>query len=94
MAEPGDIRICPAVACEALKRYKLRPKEPLWAAEQNRPEIAAEREAYRRQMSAAPAERLVFLDESCVTTRVATPTRGPHAGSIPIAPSLSARGSG
>ena len=46
-------------------------KKTLRAAEQERPEIAAEREAYRQQMSDIPADRLVFLDESGVTTKMA-----------------------
>jgi transposase len=64
-------------------------KKTLRAAEQERPEIAAEREAYRQQMSDMPAERLVFLDESGVTTKMArTHARAPRGqrayGSIPL----------
>ncbi len=51
---------CLAVICEALKRLKLQPKKTLRAAEQERREIAAEREAYRQQMSKVSVERLVF----------------------------------
>jgi transposase len=66
-----------------------REKKTLRAAEQERPEIASEREAFRQQMSALPAERLVFLDESGVTTKMAhTPARAPRGqrayGSIPL----------
>jgi hypothetical protein len=54
-------------------------KKTLRAAEQERPEIAAEREAYRQQMSELPVERLVFLDESGVTTKMArTHARAPR----------------
>ena len=47
------------------------------------------REAYRQQMSALPVERLVFLDESGVTTKMArTRARAPRGqrayGSIPL----------
>ena len=64
-------------------------KKTLRAAEQERPEIAAEREAYRQQMSQLPVERLVFLDESGVTTKMArTHARAPRGqrayGSIPL----------
>ena len=64
-------------------------KKTLRAAEQDEPEIAAEREAYRQQRGAIPAERLVFLDESGVTTKMARPharaPRGQRAyGSIPL----------
>ncbi|WP_157934407.1 hypothetical protein [Microvirga ossetica] len=45
-------------------------------------------------MSDIPAERLVFLDESGVTTKMARTMPEPHAGSAPMAPSRSARGSG
>jgi len=59
------------------------------AAEQERPEIASECEAFRQQMSTLPAERLVFLDESGVTTKMARTharaARGQRAyGSIPL----------
>jgi transposase len=64
-------------------------KKTLRAAEQERPEIASEREAYRQQMSGLPTERLVFLDESGVTTKMArTHARAPRGqrayGSIPL----------
>jgi hypothetical protein len=64
-------------------------KKTLRAAEQERPEIAREREAYRQQMSELPAERLVFLDESGVTTKMArTHARAPRGqrayGSVPL----------
>jgi transposase len=64
-------------------------KKTLRAAEQARPDIAAEREADRQQMSDLPAERLVFLDESGVTTKMArTHARAPRGqrayGSIPL----------
>jgi hypothetical protein len=62
LAERTGVTVCLAVLCEAPKRLKLRPKN-LWtlrAAEQDRPEIAAEREAYRQQMSEIPAKRSVF----------------------------------
>jgi transposase len=64
-------------------------KKTLRAAEQDRPEIAAEREAYRQSMTEMPAERLVFLDESGVTTKMArTHARAPRGqrayGSIPL----------
>jgi transposase len=64
-------------------------KKTLRAAEQDRPEIAAERETYRQQMSELPVERLVFLDESGVTTKMArTHARAPQGqrayGSIPL----------
>jgi transposase len=64
-------------------------KKTLRAAEQEQPEIASEREAFRQQMNARPAERLVFLDESGGTTKKAqTHARAPRGqrayGSIPL----------
>jgi len=61
----------------------------LRAAKQERPEIAAERETSRQQMSEIPAERLVFLDESGVTIKMArTHARAPRGqcayGSVPL----------
>jgi hypothetical protein len=53
------------VRCKALKRLKLtRQKKTLRAAEQDRPEIAAERQAPRQQVAEIGADRLVFVDES------------------------------
>jgi transposase len=64
-------------------------QKTLRAAEQERPDIAAEREAFCQQMSTLPVERLVFLDESGVTTKMArTHARAPRGqrayGSIPL----------
>ena len=75
--------MCLAAICEALKSLKARPKKALRAKEQERPGISAESEAYRQQISDIPAERLVFLDESGVTTKMARThagaPRGQHA---------------
>jgi hypothetical protein len=51
LAERTGVTACLAVICVAPKRLKLRPKKTLRTAEQDRPEIAAEREAYRQQMA-------------------------------------------
>jgi hypothetical protein len=64
-------------------------KKTLRAAEQDLPEIAAEREAYRQQMSELAVERLVLLDEGGITTKMARTharaLRGQRAyGSIPL----------
>jgi len=82
-------RVSRPVMCWTLQCLKLTVKKTLRAAEQARPDIAAEREAYRQQMSDLPAERLVFLDESGVTTKMArTHARAPRGqradGSIPL----------
>jgi transposase len=64
-------------------------KKTLRASEQDRAEIAEERAAYRQQVDAIGPERLVFLDESGVTTkmtrRFARAPRGQRAlGSVPF----------
>ena len=48
-------------------------KKTLRAAEQDRPEIAAERERYREQIAAISVDRLVFVDESGITTKMTRP---------------------
>jgi hypothetical protein len=78
----GDLRV--AQAPQATSQ-----KQTLRAAEKDRPEIAAKREAYRQRMSEIPAERLVCPDESGVTTKMACAhARAPCGqwayGSIPL----------
>jgi transposase len=54
-------------------------KKTLRAAEQDRPEIAAERERYRQQAAELGASRLVFVDESGITTKMTrTRARAPR----------------
>jgi transposase len=64
-------------------------KKTLRASEQDQAAIAAERAAYRQRVDAIGPERLVFLDESGVTTkmtrRFARAPRGQRAlGSVPF----------
>lgn len=54
-------------------------KKTLRAAEQDRPEIAAERARYREQIAAISVDRLVFVDESGITTKMTrTHARAPR----------------
>jgi hypothetical protein len=54
-------------------------KKTLRAAEQDRPEIAAERERCRQQAAKLGAGRLVFVDESGITTKMTrTRVRAPQ----------------
>jgi transposase len=48
-------------------------KKTLRAAEQDQPEIAAERERYREQVAEIGADRLVFVDQSGITTTMIRP---------------------
>ena len=48
----------------------LRLKKSLHAAEQNTPEAQQRRQAWREQVSRIDPQRLVFLDESGVTTEM------------------------
>ena len=64
-------------------------KNTLRAAEQDHPEIAAERERLRKQVAEIGADRLVFVDESGITTKMtrthARAPRGQRAhGAIPF----------
>ncbi len=64
-------------------------KKTLRAAEQDHPEIAAERERFREQVNEIGADRLVFVDESGVTTKMtrthARAPRGQRAhGAVPF----------
>lgn len=76
LAERTGVTVCLAVICEAVRRLKLRPRKTRF----ERPEIAAKCEAYRQQMSDVPASRLVFLDESGITTMLARTHARAHAG--------------
>jgi hypothetical protein len=78
-AERTGVRGSNPVRCEALKRLKRTRKKTLRAAEQDRPEIAAERQAYRQQLAEIGADRLVFVDESGITTTMTrTHARAPR----------------
>ena len=64
-------------------------KKTLRAAELDRPGIAAEREAYRQQIAEIGADRLVFVDESGITTKMTrTHARAPQGqralGAVPF----------
>lgn len=45
-------------------------KKTLRASEQDRPDVAAERDAYRREIALVDPARLVFLDESAILTNM------------------------
>ena len=62
-----------AVSPSAISRFLTacgltRKKRPLHAAEQDRPDVAAARGAWRAQQPALSPERLVFIDETWATT--------------------------
>src|SRR5208282_5559244 len=46
-------------------------KKTLFAAEQNRPDVAEKRARWHEQLSVEPASRLVFVDESGANTKMA-----------------------
>jgi transposase len=60
---PGDVPHTPASQADSEKDAP---------AEQEQPEIAGERKAYRQSMTEMPAKRLVFLDESGATKMART----------------------
>jgi transposase len=81
-----------STVCRALQRLGWRrKKKTIRAAEQERPDVAAERAAWRRAVAAgqlAP-ERLIFIDESGIDTRMtrrfARAPRGKRAcGAVPF----------
>ena len=53
-----------------LRRLKLSYKKTLHAAEQQHPDVAAQRARWHEQLQAEPATRLVFVDESGAHTRM------------------------
>jgi hypothetical protein len=55
---------CPAAIWVAAEEKSLR------AAEQNRPDVAAAREVWHSELAGIAPERLVFLDESGLDTRL------------------------
>lgn len=60
----------------ALRKLDItRKKKSLHAAEQDRPEVQRKRRAFRREVKPIEPERLVFVDETGVTTAM-TPAHG------------------
>jgi transposase len=60
------------IICRALQRLGLpRKKKPRHAAERGAPEVRKERRAFRRKIAPIEAGRLVFVDETGVTTAMA-----------------------
>jgi transposase len=51
-------------------RHKITFKKVLHAAEQDRPDVAAARKELRAEQPALKASRLVFIDETAVTTKM------------------------
>ena len=51
-------------------RHNITFKKTLRAAEQDRPDVAAERAALKAEQSKLDAQRLVFIDETAVTTKM------------------------
>jgi transposase len=80
LAEQTGRRFSPSAICRALRRLDLRRKKTLHAAEQDRPDVAAARAAWRDEViAAADPDRLVFLDESGLDTRLTrTHARAPR----------------
>ena len=79
---PSARRLC-AVACSGLGCGEK--KKTLRAAEQDRPEIQAERAAFLARVSAIAPERLVFVDESGVLTNLVRLYARAPGGSGPAA---------
>ena len=68
----------------ALRRRQLtHKKKTLHADEQDRPDVPAQRRCFRRKVKPIEHRRLVFVDETGVTTAMTPPTPGRHAASGP-----------
>jgi transposase len=64
------------IVCRALQKLALPlKKKSRHAAERDTPEVKKKRRAFRRKVKPIEAKRLVFVDETGVTTAL-TPTRG------------------
>jgi transposase len=64
------------IICRALQKLGLPPKKKSrHAAERDTPEVQRKRRSFRRRVKPIEAGRLVFVDETGVTTAM-TPTRG------------------
>jgi transposase len=68
LAERIGVRVSRATVCRALQRLGLVRKKTLRAAEQDRPEPARERAAWRAELAQVDPGRLVFLDEGAGST--------------------------
>jgi transposase len=65
-----------AAICRALRKLDItRKKKSLHAAERDRPEVRRARRSFRRRVKPIEPERLVFVDETGVTTSM-TPAYG------------------
>src|SRR6202162_5760254 len=62
---------------------RSRSKKPLHAAEQDRPDVAAARAALKAEQPSLKAPRLVFIDETAVTTKMVRHYgRSPRGGGV------------
>jgi transposase len=69
LGKAAGVDCSPAAVFRALDRLDItRKKKTRRAAEQDRPELKAQRSAWREEFAAVDPERLVFLDESGATT--------------------------
>ncbi len=59
-----------SAVCMALKRLGLSFKKTIHAAEQNRPDVARHRAAWKRLQPRVDAERLIFIDETWTKTNM------------------------
>ncbi|MBL8829973.1 MAG: transposase [Planctomycetaceae bacterium] len=60
--------VCLATICSACRALGLTRKKTLIASEQERPDVAAEREKWRREQSNIPPQKAVFIDETWAKT--------------------------
>ena len=64
------------IVCRGLRKLDItRKKKTQHAAEQDRPEVQRQRRSFRKKVKPIAAKRLVFVDETGVTTAM-TPTYG------------------
>jgi hypothetical protein len=56
--------------CRALQRHGLVVKETLRASEQLKPDVAAERDDFSKEIAAVDPNRLIFLNESGILTNI------------------------
>ena len=84
LAERTGVRVSGSTLCRALHRpvgsadisARIGPSPMAWCAktlraeEQDRPDLVGERAAWRAELAALDPDRLVFLDESGIDTRL------------------------
>lgn len=69
--EHTGFEVSPSSICRALKRLDLpRKKKTLRASEQDRPDVAAKRALFQKEVGGLDPHRLVFMDETGIVTNM------------------------